>query len=68
MHPLGQLCLIIGSAITMLLGHYIGKEDLRRIKNANASLEGTPVQIVLIILCMVSVPGSLLALVIISGI
>ena len=68
MHPIGQCFLIVGSTIALFLGHFIGKQDLKRIKNARAILEGSRFQIALIILCIASVPGSLLVLIIISGI
>ena len=67
-HPAGQVCLIIGSTIALLLGHFIGRQDLKRIKDAGASMEGTRFQIALIILCVSAVPASLLVLVIISGV
>ena len=68
MHPIGQICLLVGSTVALLLGHFIGKRDLKRVRDAGAVLEGTRIQIVLIILCVAAVPGSLLLLVIISGI
>ena len=68
MHPIGQVCLLVGSTVALLLGHFIGKRDLQRVRDAGAVLEGTRIQIVLIILCVAAVPGSLLLLVIISGI
>ena len=66
-HPIGHFVLIAGSATTSLLGHFIGKHDLRLMREHNASLEGTPFQLALIILCCASVPAALLVLVIISG-
>ncbi len=68
MHPVGQICLLVGSTAALLLGHFIGKRDLKRIRDAGAVLEGTRFQLALIILCGAAVPGSLLLLVIISGI
>lgn len=67
-HPIGHICLLVGSTVALLLGHFIGKRDLKRIKDAGASLEGTSFQLALIILCIAAVPGSLLWLVLISGI
>ena len=68
MHPAGQICLFVGSTIALLLGHFIGKQDWKQVKDAGALLEGTRFQLGLIILCIAAVPGSLLVLVMISGI
>ena len=68
MHPVGQIFLIVGSTIALFLGHFIGKRDLKRIRDAGAVLEGTRFQIAVIIFCIAAVPGSLLVLVVISGI
>jgi len=66
-HPIGHFLLILGSATTSGLGHFIGKRDLRLIREHHASLECTPIQCALIIICCASVPAALLALVIISS-
>ncbi len=65
-HPVGLVGLTIGSTIAFLLGYFIGKRDLKRIRDAGAVLEGTRFQIALIILCCAAVPASLLVLVVIS--
>jgi dolichol kinase len=65
-HPVGQICLAIGSVVALLLGHFIGKRDRKQIKDAGAVLEGTRFQIAVIILCCTAVPGSLLFLVLTS--
>ena len=52
----------------LFLGHFIGKRDLKRIRDAGAVLEGSRFQIAVITFCIAAVPGSLLVLVVISGI
>jgi fucose permease len=68
MHPAGKIALIVGSACALLLGRFIGKEDVKRIREEGAMLEVTRLQIPLLILCCAAVPVCLLILVIISGI
>jgi hypothetical protein len=66
MNPVGQIGLIVGSTAFLFLGHFIGKKDLRKIREAGAVLEGTRFQIAVIILLCASVPGSLLILLLIG--
>jgi hypothetical protein len=65
-HPIGKICLLVGSFVALMLGQAIGRKDRKRIKEAGAVLEVTRLQVPILILCVASVPGFLLVLVLIS--
>ena len=68
MHPIGELVLSTGSILFAVLGYFIGKKDLAEIRRRRARLEVTRWQIPILIFCLAMVPGSLLILIIVSGI
>ena len=66
-HPLGQILLVIGAATTFILGHFVGQKDRQKMREVGAQLEVTWAQQFVLIACIASVPGSLLFLVLLSG-
>ena len=67
-HPIGQLLLITSSLFFLLLGNRLAKNELNRMRAIGAQLEVTRTQSFVVIFCCSMVPGTLLFLVILSGV
>ena len=67
-HPIGQALLLCSSIVFLVLAHRFGKIDLKRMRAMGAQLEVTRAQSFVVIFCCAMVPGTLLFLVILSGV
>ena len=67
-HPIGQVLLLTSSLFFLLLGNRLAKNELNQMRAIGAQLEVTRRQSFVVIICCAMVPGTLLFLVIVSGI